>query len=54
MISIVPREFFCPYHKLFGQSYVDRILVLDTAKGRGRDRVDAARNGGARGLCRER
>jgi len=33
-----------PSHKLAGQSYVGKILVLDTAKGGRRDRMDAARD----------
>ena len=36
-----------PEHKLAGESYVGRVLVLDAAKG-GRHRVDAARDDGAR------
>ena len=37
-----------PAHKLAGQSYVGKILVLDTAKGGVATRLDAARDAIAR------
>ena len=43
-----------PTHKLAGQSYVGKILVLDTAKGGVATRLDAARDGIARHRCRSR
>ena len=50
----VKGVFSRPEHKLAGQSYVGRVLVLDAGEGRRRDRLDAARDGGARRRCRRR